>query len=452
MPKTKTEANRAMLLHGSLLEPLDSFSASSVSRRRRRHLRLLSEFILFTCLDGGKRLFDLGVAGVTLVVLSPVIGALSVTNALKGAAITRCERLGRSGRTFYEYSFSWGFGKRLPALINVCRGDMSLIGPRAISPEDVSPRDQLAWRRFEARPGLVCLWWIRSRTNIGYGTETTSDVEYVDSRSYLGDLGIALRAIPASLYGERASRAPDQIHLLGVPINNVTMDDAVHCMVQKATGTTPAQVCFVNADCLNIACRDADYARILRECGFVLADGVGVMIAGKLLNRDIRQNVNGTDMLPRLCEAAETRQLGFYLLGGRPGVAAGVAQWMATRFPGLPVRGHHHGFFSSDELPAVLEEIRSAGAEILLVAFGAPKQEKWIHRHLNETGAKLILGVGGLFDFYSGSIPRAPGWIREIGMEWLYRLGQEPRRMWRRYFVGNVLFLARVLEERFKKS
>jgi lipopolysaccharide/colanic/teichoic acid biosynthesis glycosyltransferase len=93
MPKTKTEANRAMLLHGSRLEPLESFSASSVSRRRRRRLRLLSEFILFTCLDGGKRLFDLGVAGVTLVVLSPVIGALSVTNALKGAAITRSSRV-----------------------------------------------------------------------------------------------------------------------------------------------------------------------------------------------------------------------------------------------------------------------------------------------------------------------------------------------------------------------
>ena len=359
MLETKTEANRAMLLH----EPLDSFSTSRVSRRRRRRLRLLSEFIVFTCLDGGKRLFDLSVASVTLLILSPVIGALSVTNALKGAAITRSARLGRSGRTFYEYSFSWGFGKRLPALINVCKGDMSLIGPRAISPEEVSPRDQLAWKRFDTRPGLLCLWWVRSRTNIGYGTETTSDVEYVDTRSFVGDLGIALRAILASLYGERASTAPDHIHLLGVPINNVTMDDAVHCMVQKATGTTPAQVCFVNADCLNIACRDADYTRILRGCGFVLADGIGVMIAGKLLNRDIRQNVNGTDMLPRLCEAAETRQLGFYLLGGRPGLAAEVARWIATSFPGLTVRGHHHGLFSSDELLAVLEFCRARAGE-----------------------------------------------------------------------------------------
>jgi N-acetylglucosaminyldiphosphoundecaprenol N-acetyl-beta-D-mannosaminyltransferase len=99
-----------------------------------------------------------------------------------------------------------------------------------------------------------------------------------------------------------------------------------------------------------------------------------------------------------------------------------------------------------------LEAVRESGAEILMVAFGVPKQDKWIATHLNELGAKVCVGVGGLFDFYSGRIPRAPVWMRELGMEWLYRFVQEPRRMWRRYFLGNEVFLFRVIREKWSQS
>ncbi len=325
---------------------------------------------------------------------------------------------------------------------------MSFIGPRPVSPGEVSSSDRLAWKRFDIRPGFFCLWWIRSRANIGYGTEAVADSEYIDSQTFLGDLGIALRAIPASLYGQGAALAPDRVDLLGIPINNLSMEEAIESIIQKAYGTMPSQVCFVNADCANIACHDAPYEKILRSCGFVLADGIGVKLAGKILNRNIRQNVNGTDMLPPLCAALEREEIGVYLLGGKPGVAADVARWMSKEFPGLPIRGHRHGYFPERELNAVLSDIKASGARILLVAFGVPMQEKWIQDHLNETGAMLAMGVGGLFDFYSGRIPRAPSWMREIGMEWLFRFWQEPRRMWRRYFVGNLLFLGRVLRDR----
>ena len=121
---------------------------------------------------------------------------------------------------------------------------------------------------------------------------------------------------------------------------------------------------------------------------------------------------------------------------------------MRSQFPELPVRGYHHGYFSPEELPEVIADIKASRAEVLLVAFGVPKQDQWIEEHLGETGALLAMGVGGLFDFYSGRIPRAPAWIREVGMEWFYRFWQEPRRMWRRYFVGNAVFLTRVVRER----
>jgi N-acetylglucosaminyldiphosphoundecaprenol N-acetyl-beta-D-mannosaminyltransferase len=187
---------------------------------------------------------------------------------------------------------------------------------------------------------------------------------------------------------------------------------------------------------------------LLQKCGFVLADGIGLKLAGKILNSHIRQNVNGTDLFPLLCTALARENLGIYLLGGKPGVPEDVARWIAERHPSVRVSGCHHGFFSAAETASITEDIRRSGAAILLVALGVPRQEKWIREHQSESGVNIAIGVGGLFDFYSGRIPRAPLWIRELGMEWFYRFVQEPRRMWRRYFVGNFVFLVRAIAER----
>src|SRR5581483_2598296 len=140
------------------------------------------------------------------------------------------------------------------------------------------------------------------------------------------------------------------------------------------------------------------------------------------------------DMFPRLCETLSGTGLGIYLLGARPGVAAAVADWVKAHHPQTEVKGFRDGYFKPEEEPEVIRQIAASGASVLLVAFGAPRQDLWIRRHLRQTGVKVAMGVGGLFDFYSGRIPRAPVWMREIGAEWLYRFIQEPRRMWRRYF------------------
>jgi N-acetylglucosaminyldiphosphoundecaprenol N-acetyl-beta-D-mannosaminyltransferase len=198
-------------------------------------------------------------------------------------------------------------------------------------------------------------------------------------------------------------------------------------------------------DCVNIAQRNAEYAACLRECDWVLADGIGLKLGCNLLGTPINQNVNGTDLLPRLCERMAVRGGGVYLLGGLPGVAENVARWMEKTYRGLRVCGARHGYYLPAEMARVKEEIRASGAEVLLVALGAPKQELWIRDHARETGVKVALGVGGLFDFYGGRMERAPLWMREIGMEWLFRLGKEPRRMWKRYLVGNAVFAARIV-------
>jgi N-acetylglucosaminyldiphosphoundecaprenol N-acetyl-beta-D-mannosaminyltransferase len=453
MAAIKTEENPGFRSDPALIEELERrFSPEGIRRRRWRRYQSIGWLAWVNALAGSKRLLDLVVSGGLLLILLPVFIALYGVNRIQGGGVVRSPRLGRWGLVFDEFSFTGRFARHLPALFNVWRGDMSLVGPRTVSPGAVPASERLAWKRFNTRPGLLCLWWIRSRANIAYGTEVGADVEYVETQSFLGDIGIALRAVPTVFYGEGVTVAPDRINLLGIDINNLTMDEAVDDIVQKAQAEIPSQVSFVNADCANIAWDNAAYGEVLRKSSLVLADGIGMKLAGRLLNRNIRQNVNGTDLLPRLCKVLEAEQIGIFLFGAKPGVAADVERWMSESYPALRICGSQHGYVTSEELPEILARVGASQAKVLLVALGAPKQEMWINAHLRDAGVKVALGVGGLFDFYSGRIPRAPSWVREIGMEWCFRLWQEPRRMWRRYFLGNLIFVVRVVREGLRTS
>lgn len=436
------------------------FSRRGLWRQRvRRFIRSTSWVLVVQGLLQAKRALDFFFALALLLMLSPILILCVLLLRARGPALVRTPRVGRWCQTFAEYSLATSddtVGRlvaklhlyRLPVLLNILKGDMSFIGPRPVSPGDLSPRERATRRRYDVRPGLICLWWIRRRANIDYGTEAEADREYVDTQSLWGDVGIALRAIPAILYGEGVATAPDLVTILGIPINNLTMTEAVEAIMKRLDEDGPSQVCFVNADCANIAYRHQEYHAVLRKADLTLADGIGLKLAGKLLAQEIKQNVNGTDLFPRLCEALSGTGYGMFLLGARPGVADKVRDWVAEHYPGVIVSGCHHGYFSSEEENEVIQQIANSGAAILLVAFGAPRQDLWISQHLAETGVKVALGVGGLFDFYSGRIPRAPLWMREMGMEWLYRFIQEPGRLWKRYFVGNAIFLWRVMKEK----
>lgn len=255
----------------------------------------------------------------------------------------------------------------------------------------------------------------------------------------------------ASSCESRPSIPPSQrrIVLMGTPIDNLTQAEAIDEIKSRLDGETPTQVAFVNADCINITYRNAEYRQVLADADLVLADGIGMKIAGKVLRHAVRDNVNGTDLFPRLCMALAGSGKRVFLLGGRPGVADEVGKWIRTHFPAVVVCGTRDGYFRPHEEPIVIDDIRSSGAELLLVALGAPRQDQWIHEHLAETGCRVAMGVGGLFDFYSGRLPRAPYWMRRLGLEWLFRLYQEPFRLARRYLLGNPLFLARLAYERF---
>lgn len=184
---------------------------------------------------------------------------------------------------------------------------------------------------------------------------------------------------------------------------------------------------------------------ILNSGDLVFGDGIGVKIAGAITGQKVKDNVNGTDLLPILLNECESEGFSLFLLGAKPGVAQRMEEKIRNRFPGINIAGNHHGYFNPKESEIVLRKINSGKPDILLVAFGAPHQEKWIETHFPRLSCRVAMGVGGLFDFYSERIPRAPYLMRMAGMEWIFRLVIEPGRMWRRYVLGNPLFLFRIL-------
>jgi len=240
----------------------------------------------------------------------------------------------------------------------------------------------------------------------------------------------------------------DRVSMLGFSMNNMVMGDAIDTILAMTGAVQSRQICFVNAHCSNVASGDAIYLATLRESAFVFADGIGVKLGCKILNQRVRDNINGTDLFPLLCAAMAPLGKRLYLLGAKPDVAEGVAEWVRSHHPGVVIAGTQHGYFSKEDEPGVIAAIREAHPDVLCVALGVPHQDVWIHDHLHNLGAKVAMGVGGLFDFYSGRIPRAPRWMRRSGLEWIYRLVQEPRRMWRRYLVGNVTFFARIFRQK----
>lgn len=203
-------------------------------------------------------------------------------------------------------------------------------------------------------------------------------------------------------------------------------------------------VAFANANCLNFAQTDLRLRSALGTA-LVLNDGIGVDLASRLLfGAQFPDNLNGTDFTPYYLQNTRHRYR-LYLLGGQPGIAEKAARCLSQICPHHVVVGCRDGYFRRAEDPLVAQTIRACRADVLLVAMGNPDQELWLRNNLAATGCRLGFAIGALFDFMAGEAQRAPPWVRAARLEWIYRLAREPRRLWRRYMLGNPVFLARVL-------
>ena len=229
--------------------------------------------------------------------------------------------------------------------------------------------------------------------------------------------------------------------LFGLDLVRATQADAASAIVALAAARRPVTVQFVNAHCINMARRDPDYRAALETADHLLPDGSGMAAAARMAGQLLGENLNGTDLFPEICRHAADRGHAIHLVGGRPGIAAAAASTMRKLHPALQIAGTRHGYWSAEEEDQLIDEINASGASILMVGLGVPLQEKWIARVRSRLTAPVVIGVGGLFDYYSGAIPRAPAALRAAGLEWVWRLMQEPRRLFARYVLGNPIFL-----------
>ena len=245
----------------------------------------------------------------------------------------------------------------------------------------------------------------------------------------------------------------NQLNVLDVGFLSISMDEVLSIISDVVKTGRKESVSFINADCLNISSKDEQYRSILNSQTIVLPDGAGMNIACRMIGERLEANLNGTDLLPELCEVSRQNDFSMFLLGAAPGVAARMKENLENSYPGLNIVGEQDGYFDHETgNQEIIDKINSVTPNILLVAFGAPRQEKWIHQHRDKINSNLLIGVGGLFDFYSGDKKRAPLWMRNVGMEWLYRLYLEPGRLWRRYIIGNPLFVYRILRWKNRQS
>lgn len=246
-------------------------------------------------------------------------------------------------------------------------------------------------------------------------------------------------------------RAPSKRAIGGVTITAMGREEAAERLWRAIAEGEHVKLAFANANLVNFAAADAALAHALR--GFLIfPDGVGVDLGSRLLHGSpFPANLNGTDLTPYLL-ATSPAPLRIMLLGARPGVAERAAAEMARSFPRHQVSALADGYFTPAQEPAILARLEAARPDLLLVAFGNPRQELWIARALDERHCAVAAGVGALFDFVAGEARRAPPALRRMRMEWAWRLAHEPGRLWRRYLLGSPAFLARVVAQKLTRS
>ncbi len=258
-----------------------------------------------------------------------------------------------------------------------------------------------------------------------------------------------------SAAGGRSVPSPERVRVLGAMVDNVTLSETLTRVEALVNEGHPSLVITPNVDHLVRLEKDPVFAETYRAARLVLADGVPLLWAARFLGTPLKAKVSGSDLFPELCRLAAGKGWPVFFLGGRPGAAARAAEVLTARYPGLRVVGTECPAVGFDKKPEenrrLVEAIRSSGARIVFVGLGSPKQELWIHRHQDEYGAPVSIGVGVSFEFVAGMVKRAPAWMQRAGLEWSWRLFMEPKRLWKRYLLDDPVFFYLVLKQKLAR-
>lgn len=242
-----------------------------------------------------------------------------------------------------------------------------------------------------------------------------------------------------------------RIEFLGTPMDVATMEETVsHIENQVAQGYFLQHVVVNVAKIVNMQ-KDPILAESVKACDVINIDGMGVVFGARFLGHDIPERVAGVDLFHELLKMSATKDFPVFLLGATEDVVTTTTERVKALYPNLNVAGFNDGYFWDDE-EAVVNKIRESGAKLLFVAITSPKKENFINKWQDKLGVDFVMGVGGTFDVVAGKVNRAPKWMQNAGLEWLYRVIQEPRRMWKRYLVTNSTFAWLLLKSKLGKK
>ena len=237
----------------------------------------------------------------------------------------------------------------------------------------------------------------------------------------------------------------EPVKILDVPVHPLTMGEAVSVLEESITSGEQAFVVTANAEIIMMCQEDAGYKKIVsQDAKLVLPDGAGAVWAGRHLGYKIPERVAGFDLYCQLLDKAAQKGYKAFFFGGSPGIAEAAKAKSEELYPGVQVVGCRNGYFKEEESQAIIDEINASGADMLFAALGAPKQEKWLVRYREQLKPKILMGIGGSFDVFAGKMERAPKWMQDASLEWLFRLYKQPSRFMRMMalpkFVLKVVF------------
>lgn len=414
--------------------------------------------------DCTHNIFDKVLSSTMIIALSPLMAINSLSALISRQPIytqvTKIDALGQSVSMSY---FTLGICKNSALLLNIFTGKLSFCG----IPTTHLLTDKVRARvnnSYSCKPGLFSLFDLHRRTGLVTNDAEQLLLKQLNSSTFSNALLLAKSILCNCLYATTNNELvkSKQISVFGINLHNLTMQEAVDWttagkLAQTSSDKTttklssasetknPAKIgFFVNVNSINLCLAQAKFHRTLQQADMLLADGSGMRLAAKSAGYLLKDNTNGTDLLPYLCSSCIKQSKSIYFFGSKPGVAAKAASKLQKQFPGLRIAGTQHGFIKPEQMNEQIEKINQSGCDILLVAMGSPFQEQWLLAHKQQLHCHTALAVGGLFDFYSGDIARAPLWLRELGLEWCWRLWQEPITKFKRYVFGNPLFLFRI--------
>lgn len=242
----------------------------------------------------------------------------------------------------------------------------------------------------------------------------------------------------------------DQLTILGIPIDRVDQAQALRIMQDYIDSGKPHYIVTANAEIIYQASQDAIMRQVVCGADLVTADGSGVVWASKYIGQPLSERVTGIDLVHAICQTSQTAGWRIYILGAAPGIAQQAADKLCQQYPACQIVGVQHGYFKAEEEPRIVEQIRQAKPDVLLVAMGAPRQELWITKHQDALQIPVAMGIGGSLDVISGNLKRAPQWMQKLSLEWLYRLLIQPSRF-KRVLALPKFVLAVRKEQRQKR-